>query len=91
MDNIISGSPLNPRVLEVVPTDDYKLILTFANGEQRVFDAKPLLAYPAFEPLASRAFSMSVKVAWGTATWPQDIDCCPDTLYMDSVPVGAVA
>lgn len=27
-------------VADVVPTEDYKLILTFKSGEKRIFDAK---------------------------------------------------
>ena len=86
MNDIISGSPLGPRVTAVTPTDDYKLVLTFTGGERRIFDAIPLLKMAIFEPLASKAFFQSVKVAHGSVLWPQDIDYCPDTLYMESVP-----
>ena len=89
MDDIINGSPLGPRVVAVTPTDDYKLFLTFTNGERRIFDAKPLLEVPVFKQLANISFFKSVKVAYGTVMWPQDIDYCPDTLYMESVPTGA--
>ena len=85
MDDIISGSPLMPRVTAVTPTDDYKLLLTFAGGERRVFDANPLLEMPVFEPLTNKSFFQSVKVAYGSIIWPHDIDYCPDTLYMESV------
>ena len=90
MSDIISGSPLGPRVTSVTPTDDYKLLLTFTNGEQRVFDAKPLLQDTVFKPLENISFFKSVKVAYGTLLWPQDIDYCPDTLYMQSVPMPAM-
>jgi len=85
MNDIISGSPLGPRVTTVIPTDDYKLLLTFTNGERRIFDAKPLLDMAVFKPLLNKSFFQSVKVAYGTVIWPQDIDYCPDTLYSESV------
>lgn len=90
MDDIISGSPLGPRVTEAIPVDDYKLLLTFTNGEQRIFDAKPLLEIAMFRPLVNKSFFRSVKVAYGSIIWPQDIDYCPDTLYMESIPASLV-
>lgn len=30
-------------VKKVVPNSDYTLLLTFANGEKKLYDAKPLL------------------------------------------------
>ena len=87
MDDIIKGSALGPRVTAVIPAEDYMLQLTFTSGEQRMFDAKPLLEMAAFEPLTNISFFKSVKVAYGSVSWPQDIDYCPDTLYMESVPL----
>ena len=87
MDECITSSPLGPRVTSVIPTDDYNLYLTFSGGEQRIFDAQQLLDLPAFKPLANSTFFKSVKVSHGTIMWPQDIDYCPDTLYIESVPI----
>jgi hypothetical protein len=87
MDMIIKGAPLGPRVLEVTPNDDYELIITFNNGEQRKFDAKQLFEMKVFEPLKNLSFFKLVKVEFGTVVWPHDIDYCPDTLYMQSVPI----
>lgn len=87
MDNIIKGAMLGPRVTEVVPSDNYELIITFNNGEKRKFDAQQLLDMKVFEPLKNIAFFKSVKVEFGTVVWPRDIDYCPDTLYAQSIPV----
>jgi len=86
MEDILKASPLGPRVLTATPTDDYKLILKFTNGELRIFDAQPLLGFAVFQPLANKSFFQSVKVAYGSVLWPQDIDYCPDVLYAESVP-----
>ena len=85
MDDIITGAPLGPRVLTVVPMDDFKLFLTFNNGEKRVFDAKPLFSLNAFRSLQSKSIFETVKVAYGSVLWPNNIDYCPDTLYAESV------
>lgn len=87
MIETIKGSPLGPRVIEVIPNDDYELIITFNNGEKRKFDANHLLEMKVFAPLKNPAFFKSVKVEFGTIVWPQDIDYCPDTLYAQSNPI----
>lgn len=83
-DIAFGPEPLGPRVTAVQPLPDYKLALTFGNGEQRVFDAAPLLDYPAFKPLKDKAFFALVRAQYGTVCWPGDIDYCPDTLYQQS-------
>lgn len=87
-NDIIYGEPLGPRVTAVSPLEDYKLLLTFNNGERRMFDAKPLLSMKVFKPLQNKHFFKSVKVSYGSIWWPQDIDYCPDTLYAESTPVN---
>jgi len=88
-DSMLRGDALSPRVKTVVPRDDYTLLLTFSNGEQRVFDAKPLLEFPVFRSLKNPKFFHRVQVSFGSVAWPNDIDYCPDTLYAESVPVKA--
>ncbi|MCL2107427.1 MAG: DUF2442 domain-containing protein [Oscillospiraceae bacterium] len=84
--HIIHGEPLPPRVVSVSPDMNYKLQLAFDNGERRVFNAKPLLSLKIFEPLKNKQFFNMVQVAHGSILWPNDIDYCPDTLYLESVP-----
>ena len=86
-NEILYGEPLGPRVVQVEPTNDHHLYITFTNGERRVFDATPLLALPAFKPLKNIEFFRRVRTGSGTILWPQDIDYCPDTLYEKSVPI----
>ena len=86
MEEYVYGEPLGPRVKAARPGDDYHLLLTFDNGEERDFDASKLLAMKVFAPLKNPEFFKSVTVRYGTIMWPQDIDYCPDTLYAESVP-----
>ena len=44
-ETIRGREPLSPRVVTVEPLPDRKLLLSFANGEKRCFDAMPLLKY----------------------------------------------
>jgi len=71
---------MTPDVVSVKPLSDYRLEASFANGEKRVFDMRPYLAYPAFAPLAQDALFMRAHVVLGTVAWTDEIDISPDTL-----------
>ena len=75
---------MNPRVQTVVPTDDYRLQLTFTNGEVGLYDCRPLLTFGVFQELADIRYFRRATVSLGTVVWPHEQDICPDTLYEDS-------
>ncbi len=75
---------MNPRVKAVIPTDDYHLQLTFANGEIGIFDCSHLLDVGVFQEFKDIAYFKLASVAHGTVVWPNEQDICPDTLYEDS-------
>ncbi|HEY6000193.1 MAG TPA: DUF2442 domain-containing protein [bacterium] len=79
---------MNPRVRRVKPEDDYRLRITFTNGEVRVFDVSPYLKTGVFRELLDPAVFRSVRPAFGTIQWGGGQDFCPDTLYEGSVPLG---
>jgi len=85
MDDIIYGAPLGPRVLNAMPMDDYKLLLTFNNDEERIFDVKPWLIFDIFKELKNKTVFNAVYVAHGSVQWLDEIDFCPDTLYTESI------
>lgn len=87
MRKIINGAALTPRVKEVVPTDNFELLLTFNTGEKKKFDAKTLFQYPMYAPLMNIGFFKLVKVDNMCVYWNDEIDICPDSLYAQSVPV----
>ena len=76
---------MNPRVKSVVPTDDYRLILTFTNGEVGTFDCRHLLEFGVFREFQSIGYFLQATVVDGTVAWPNEQDICPDTLYEDSI------
>ena len=80
---------LNPRVKAVQPQPDYKLRLTFTNGEVRIFDVKPYLSKGIFQQLRDERIFNSVRPFLGSIQWSNEADLCPDTLYEKSVPIAA--
>ena len=74
-----------PRVSSVEARPDYSLVLTFRNGERRLYDAKSLLKLPMYKNLA-KVF-MLARTEYGTVIWPGDLDISPDTLYLNSTAI----
>ena len=69
------------------PRPDYTLELTFTNGEVRIFDVTPYLDIGIFRELQDLRNFNSVRPVLGSIQWRNGQDLCPDTLYLDSVPV----
>lgn len=74
-------------IREVEPHADHTLLLFFANGERRVFDARPLLKKPFYHKLRSITYFLKAKLEYGTVVWNNDIDIAPEYLYHYSEPV----
>lgn len=66
------------------PGDDYRLEITFSNGEKGIYDCKPLLDFGIFRELHDDAYFRRVRAENGTVVWPHEQDICPDTVYLDS-------
>lgn len=75
---------MNPRVKKVIPTDDYKLILTFKNEEEAIYDCSDLLDFGVFKEFKDINYFKQAFIEYGTVVWPHEQDICPDTLYLDS-------
>jgi len=88
-------------IVDVVANDNFTLTLTFDNGERRIFDAAPLLKPgTVFAPFAKLENFRRVyldedhSVAWdidpavdSRVIWNNKVDLCPDSCYVDSVPI----
>ena len=68
-------------VKDVVPIDNYNLILTFENGEKRQFDMNPFLDKGIFKELRDVSIFKSVKVSFDTIQWDNEADLDPEVLY----------
>ena len=80
------GAPL-PRPIAVRAAENFTLGVTFSNGETRLFNAVPYLAYPAFEALKAVSLFMQARVAHNTVVWNEEIDMAPENLYLESTPL----
>jgi hypothetical protein len=88
-------------IVGVVPNNDFTLTLSFDNGEKRVLDVAPFLEKgTVFETFADIANFKRVYideehcVAWdidptvdSNIVWNNKVDLCPDSCYVDSIPV----
>ncbi len=92
------------RITGVVPNKDFTLTISFDNGEKRIYDMRPLLKKgTVFEPFIKPENFCRVYVddtnciAWdvdpnvdSNKVWNNKVDLCPDSCYIDSVPIGGV-
>lgn len=90
------------QIVEVVPNDDFTLTIRFDNGERRLYDAMPLLKpKTVFEPFMKWDNFKRVyvddnhRIAWdidpkidSEIVWNNKVDLCPDSCYVDSVPLA---
>ena len=93
------------KIVSVTPNDDFTLILSFDNGERRLLDVKPMLMKgTVFEPFCDIANFKRVYldaqhcVSWdidptvdSETVWNNKVDLCPDSCYINSVPMGGAA
>jgi hypothetical protein len=74
---------MNPRIKYVQAEQDFKLLITFDNGEKKSFDVKPYLGIGVFKDLQDVSLFNSVKPFLGSIQWANGLDLCPDTLYLE--------
>ena len=71
-------------VIEVEPLEDYQLLLTFENGEKRIFDMKPYLDKGIFQELKDKKKFRTVRVSFDSIEWGNHADIDPEILYEKS-------
>lgn len=89
------------KLVSVAANDDYTLTLGFDNGKTRVYDAAPLIRKGTvfaflsdIENFRRVYLDEQHSVAWdidpnvdSNLVWNNKVDLCPDSCYLDSVPV----
>jgi len=74
------------RIKFVEPKENYTLFITFTDGKQGIFDVKPYLTGgTVFREIEDKAVFNGVRVDHGTIEWPNGVDLCPDSVYMETV------
>jgi hypothetical protein len=76
------GQLLDVVNVEVLP--EYKLVLTFENGEVRLFNMLQYMDFKPYNKLKGSPLFRLAKVEYGTVVWPGKIDIAPETLYIES-------
>ena len=70
--------------------DRLYMLVTFSNGECRVFDMEPLTNLPAYAPLADDDIFKTARIDHGILTWLDDeIDIAAEAVYARSYPYNS--
>lgn len=77
---------LRPKVTYVEPLSNYRLLLRFSTGEQRIFDVRPYITGDWYGRLNDAAIFATVHIAGHTVEWIDGQDIAPHELYDLSVP-----
>ena len=71
------------RPTEVEPRDDYRIWICYSDGTAGVVDLSHLVGRGVFKAWKNPAFFQGVHLtASGAVAWGEDIELCPDALYM---------
>ena len=76
-----------PAVLNVVPNDDYSVVVTFETGEIKKFNVKPYLSGEWFGQLSNTDVFNTVRPCGNTIEWEDGQDIAPHELYELSVAI----
>lgn len=71
-------------VKDVKPLDNYRLLLKFENGEQRIFDVSPFLELGKYSELKNVGLFKSVKISFDSIQWANELDFDPEFLHQES-------
>jgi hypothetical protein len=79
-----------PRIKEATVMGAMQLLVRFDNGEQRIYECKPLLSRPQFNLLKTPAFFRTVRVDPGGygVSWNDDLDLSEYELWTNGKPVA---
>lgn len=64
---------------------DYKLLITFSNGEKKIYNAQDDIHQGVLTKLQNKTFFAQAKIARGSVVWDDEIDIAPETLYAESI------
>ena len=73
-----------PAVKEVVPCDNYILVIVFDNGEKGYLDMNPILDFGVFKRIKDPEAFKNVRVAFDTIEWNCGVDLDLEFVYNKS-------
>ncbi len=71
------------RIVEAIPLDNYRVMVTTGSGLHGIFDVKPYLRGSAFEELRDPAYFKRVRPVRYGISWPHEQDFSSDTIVCD--------
>lgn len=72
-----------PRPIEVRPRSNYRLWLRYDDGAEGEVDLSGLVGRGVFQVWKDAAVFQAVQLGpYGEITWGEDLDLCPDAMYM---------
>ena len=71
-------------VKSVRPLSEYQLLLTFENGEKKIFDMKPYLDKGIYKELKDENKFKTVRISFDSIEWCNSADIDPEFLYEKS-------
>ena len=72
------------RPTAVEPREGYRIWLRYSDGVTGEIDLSDLAGHEVFAAWRDRAFFESVRlIEGGAVAWGEEIDLCPDALYME--------
>ena len=88
VDDIAYAGNLNSNDLKVTDIkiiSELCMLVTFSNGEKKIFDAKYLINYPAYKKLEDFEVFKKAYIENGIIIWDNgSIDIAPNTVYQKS-------
>ena len=69
------------KIIDAKYISDYKILVTFNNGEQKVIDLRDHLWGEVFEPLKNLDLFKNFSLNPFTIEWPNGADFAPEFLY----------
>ena len=74
--------PLRPVVVE--PREGFRIWLRYADGVEGEVDLSDVAGKGVFVAWLDRKFFEDVRIGeWGEIAWRNEIDLCPDALYLE--------
>lgn len=75
----------NLKVSELKIISELCMLVTFTNGEKRIFDAQFLTSYPAYKKIENFDVFKNAYIENGIVVWDNgNIDITADTIYKNS-------
>ena len=88
LNDIAYANNYNNKELKIIDfkvVSEFCMIITFSNGEERIFDAKYLLKYPVYKRLEDHNIFKDAQIENGILVWDNGrIDIGVEEIYKNS-------